>query len=472
MDIALPSSPPPLPEESFSSSPPQLPCYRVRSRKRRLSASAGLSSDPLFSEDASDPELDDGDLPQRKRLFRGPWWTVTRRKSAVIGLRHELGRRGLRVADSGVWMPSDDSEQERASVDISSDLETPEDIQYKAINLRSPVEHEDDQQDVAMRVVHLALEQGRESIDLSGLKLGIISNAMLRPLHQLVRQPQDHGAYRSLIPELQLFMQGNELSTLPTELFSFTNITVLSLRNNRLRALPPALFRLPQLTELNVSGNELSYLPWEALLQTHKSGAYKMICAPNPFHEVELDPIYEKRLTSVILTVLGHMKAGQTASCYVASSTIQWFNSHGTPISSPRAEADSIATNSRKDFTPTLFEYALRRAQKAHALPEAIAMLPSYVPRGIINALHDALTAGEVGNDRCALCDREMIIAKAQWVEYWSELSSIDPREDCLPYMRRVCSSACARPSTIGAHIVSGLGLRSVSPDHVEAITE
>lgn len=77
MDISIPSSPPSLPDEAFNeppSSPPLLP-PPFPSRKRHADYESSLSSDPIFSEDASEESDPNGALfKKKKRYTKGPWF--------------------------------------------------------------------------------------------------------------------------------------------------------------------------------------------------------------------------------------------------------------------------------------------------------------------------------------------------------------------------------------------------------------
>lgn len=102
--MAIPSSPPPDFLEP-PSSPPLPPVLQVPySRKRHLSDYESLSSDPIFSEDAS--ESDEHTGLKRKRHYRGPWWA----HGGPAARLRRMERDG-RNADSGVWMGSDATEE-------------------------------------------------------------------------------------------------------------------------------------------------------------------------------------------------------------------------------------------------------------------------------------------------------------------------------------------------------------------------
>jgi hypothetical protein len=129
------------------------------------------------------------------------------------------------------------------------------------------------------------------STDLeSDLHIQSVPNELLTPLHSLIKRPRflDGDAsprdddFHPLQPSLQLFLSGNSLSILPSELFNLENITVLSLRNNNLEALSPHLSRLHNLVELNTAGNALRFLPWELLALIRRGTLQSMTVLPNP----------------------------------------------------------------------------------------------------------------------------------------------------------------------------------------------
>ena len=99
--------------------------------------------------------------------------------------------------------------------------------------------------------------------------------------------------------QLQLFLAGNQIRSLPRELFGLDKLTVLILREscfsyaswldlractalpgaNQLTHLPPEIAHLTNLRELNVSNNRLQYLPSEMSTMT----LHQLHLHPNPF---------------------------------------------------------------------------------------------------------------------------------------------------------------------------------------------
>jgi hypothetical protein len=300
--MALPSSPPLLPESFNTTSPPLLPVdsellplrpsITGGSRKRQYSDYENFSSDPVFSEGASEGEDEGiGEGPRRKRLVRGPWWC----------LRRNMAKRDRwRTADSGVWLGSDLSDESMDSTFSSQQelakLEVTEKSAYASASSAPPPSSPlDPAQTLAAEEIARCLDSGREVVDLSNIRLTTLPDSILRPLHHLIRpihddlmQPPSEDEFGPLTPSIQLFLSGNKLTSLPRELFSLDNITVLSLRNNTLTTLPPAIGQLKNLKELNIAQNSIRYLPWEMMDLIHCQGPHRQITTrPNPL----LDPI-------------------------------------------------------------------------------------------------------------------------------------------------------------------------------------
>ncbi|KAJ7606108.1 hypothetical protein DFH06DRAFT_1019457 [Mycena polygramma] len=104
--------------------------------------------------------------------------------------------------------------------------------------------------------------------------------------------------------DIQIFLAGNRISTIPVGLLSVDKLTVLSLRGNRLKILPPEIQHLKNLHTLNVAGNELEYLPAEMLEMKLKL----LTIFPNSFKENlvrsahRVPPLVELALRSLFLT--------------------------------------------------------------------------------------------------------------------------------------------------------------------------
>ena len=299
--MAIPSSPPALlvdfseSKDSQAASDAELPLFPPRglSRKRQFSDYGSGSSDPVFSEDASEGDAADYEQPfrRRRKCIKGPWWQ--QRSRAKLSLRRSMARRGrVKLADSGIWMGSDSTDS-TADFSFADREEDPAIESTTSRTLTRPNDTRPPAEALALSAIHACLESGQEMIDLTNLDLESLPSSILQPLHQLIRnshtnhpQPPTEDEFRSLTPSIQLFLSGNKLASLPAELFSLTNITVLSLRNNSLESIPPAICRLQHLEELNISQNNIKHLPWELcdLIQA-KGNSRRIILRPNPFVE-------------------------------------------------------------------------------------------------------------------------------------------------------------------------------------------
>nr|POE51651.1 leucine-rich repeat-containing protein 40 [Quercus suber] len=519
--MALPSSPPLLPEV-LPSSPPallsvDLPSAFPKSLKRQISGYASQqSSDPVFSDTPSDAEqqFDEQGDPKRKKIVKGPWWNV--RRGSECGVRRSLSRRKkIRNFDSGVWMGSDSSEESNASIVPNQQRTQMGDapVGENAIPVTEAI---------AADFIQRCLDEGKEAVDLTDLGLYNISNATLRPLHQLIRhshdqltQPPSEDEFVPLTPSLQLFLANNHISSLPAELFTFTNLTVLSLRSNELSRLPAAIGRLQNLQELNVSGNQLKFLPWEMLeLFSCQQRHREITVRPNPFFE-PVDMTSQTSRTSLAAdrsslpgtripsssnqTVLPGSCSGEpldgmreemnarlqharkscshetmtlSRSCadeliHLASSRIRYFAVDGTPVlpfvesqdeycavPDPMCDARQSVPVSR---VPSLYELALRSLQVNFDIQDtAILQEDITVPQGVVDSVKSAaMNVAEFGNDNCSSCQRQMILPRARWVEYWYHGSPSEEsltRDLVIPFLRVACSWACANPTKVGTY--------------------
>lgn len=97
----------------------------------------------------------------------------------------------------------------------------------------------------------------------------------------------NEDVYTSLEPFLRLFLAGNSLVKVSSELFELSSLKVLSLRNNKLTEIPPAIRRLTSLQDINLSVNRLNYLPWELLWLIKKGDLKHLIVRPNPLWQID-----------------------------------------------------------------------------------------------------------------------------------------------------------------------------------------
>jgi ribosomal protein S27AE len=513
--MALPSSPPRLSSEEPPSSPllPTLNDIDISfpanaGRKRLHSDYGSLSSDPLFSEDASELEFnDEGEQPKRKRLFKGPWWDVGRRPRQSLR-KNMMKKEGFRNVDSGVWMGSDGSSEDSVPMDSPRMKLAFRDETVKQQRPQQGTGWSNNPVAYADAIVQGCLEHGKETIDLSGIGLTTLSNATLCPLHQMIKhvhddltQPPSEDLFAPLTPSLQLILSGNLLTSLPPELFTLQNIMVLSLRNNSLQEIPTNITRLPKLAELNIAGNQLSYLPWELL---HMLRSTESSCSvslrPNPFNVPRLST--EAELPSHTQASGGQAGSSNAASAlrrqlemrfirgrqalnggdedatpkkkrnskeqliFLAPSRIIFRESDGAMARSELSmageeenawEAPVLGTqypprSQASTTAPSLFELALRSAQLSYDLRDVSSNLSKETPPTVCRALEKAAKGVEYGNERCTTCSQGFVVARAEWLEYWfhgHEYYDLS-EEKILPFKRKACSWNCAQATAVG----------------------
>lgn len=504
--MALPSSPPLLCEDP-PSSPPQLPTlsdisFQCAAGRKRLHSDYGsLSSDPLFSEDVSELDFDDDDdQPKPKRLFKGPWWDVGQKPKQSLR-KSMMKKESFRNVDSGVWMGSDSSDDsifgERSKTKLPVRDEHKQQRQQPA--------WQDDPEAFAARKVMDCLENGKEVVDLSGIGLRALSNATLSPLHQMIKHafddltlPPSEDLFGPLTPSIQLFLYGNMLSTLPSELFHLTNITVLSLRNNSLKEIPSSITRLSKLAELNIAGNQLESLPWELFgMLRSTDDVCKVSLRPNPFKVPRLsvgsgspgrasqlhnDTVSPSPLFQQLNERFIHgrkflnggdkdatprkMRDSREQLIFLAPSRIRYLDSDSSVIRSSTASSpngDNIweipvfepqhpPTTQASTTAPSLFELALRSAQVSYDLRDVATTLATSTPPNIVRALEEAARGAEYGNERCSTCTKEFVVPRAEWLEYWfhgHEYYDLS-EEKILPFKRKACSWECAQVTPVG----------------------
>ncbi|KAL0258328.1 hypothetical protein SLS55_007504 [Diplodia seriata] len=310
-------SSPPLPglEPEPPSSPP-LPTTTSTSCKKRARAQSlhehhdtndlcyHASSDPfVFSSDDAPEDVENYNSPARKkRQYAGPWFAHGHKPKSerTTPAKADFSRN----QDSGVWLPSDSSDD--SLIEKLAAASTGPPLFGQVPRPCAPGEPEENPLPVARRVhvpesrptehavahakVHECVEEGNERVDLSALQLRSMSDDLLEPLTHLIRHPKigpevpSEEAYEPFTPSLQLYLSSNQLRSLPGAIWELENLGVLSLRINKLTTLSPAISNLKNLKELNLAGNRLRWLPWELLRLVPPNGNLtRLSISPNPF---------------------------------------------------------------------------------------------------------------------------------------------------------------------------------------------
>ncbi|CEL02905.1 hypothetical protein ASPCAL04068 [Aspergillus calidoustus] len=463
----------------------------------------------------------------RKRRYRGTWWgevaapdvrEVVEAQGYGYGYGNAHGRKmkrkraefkDKRLVDSGVWMGSDESGSVFASEgdrwgeellggSVEEDVRQGEGDNVHVtgngngsgmvsagtrMGFAKKVEEESKEHRVARAIVNDCLERGEDSIDLSNGNLRGLPLGLLRPLQHLTKLPPIKEApiteevYSSLQPFLRLFLAGNGLLCLTSELFELDALRVLSLRNNKLTEVPPAIRRLTKLQELNLSVNRLQFLPWELLWLIKKGDLKQLTVRPNPLLQIEESQISQWHLPTWTETetetqdvmrsceYTGPPPEEAWAPIHVATGPITLYDMEGFPLPdtlsgpNPNSHSHSLSTAQTQpqppSRVPSLREVALLTFSKSTS-PSDTDLIPEDdtpgFPNLMLRLLRLARNVRNAGGRSCSICHRSFVIARAEWIEWW-DCSTYEnglkgarasgERLRPLPFRRLGCSSGC-----------------------------
>jgi hypothetical protein len=311
---------------------------------------------------------------------------------------------------------------------------------------------------------------------------------------------------------LKVFLTANSLSTLPEELFKLETLNVLSLRINAFEELPPGIGNLHNLRELNISQNRLRYLPFEILdLFSSHSNLENLQLHPNPFFEPQFpaqqleqvsEPQYKIGLRSETRTRprrgavsyvppdLGRRSwHNRWRVTYKARTEIRYLGPDGVLIQGPKLPGTSDAANSvphksleiaephhiqhppeprgeHHSHAPSLLEVALAACSQSPQLPHLPSLLHDECPAYLSELLAKAVAKKDSGGSKCTICNRNFIIPRAEWIEWWGIAKGIERKvwnpsmvsaasplrfkemerdviENMVPLIRRSCSWLC-----------------------------
>ena len=270
----------------------------------------------------------------------------------------------------------------------------------------------------------------------------------MRPLQYLTVEisgllPPNQEAYRPILPSLHLLLSNNSLTNLPREIYSLSHLTTLSLRQNNLSEIPSSISRLINLKELNISDNWLRWLPWEILELTRD----KLQVLRVKYNEF-IQPV--SRVTGISRPTSPAWQYSQL----VAATKIAYLDITGSPVrgspptvTSTLEHCPSIAEGIWEQVgmiqpdcgnrVPSLLESALRECTKLSMLEQLLSVLPEDSASLVSRLLRDAWTVKEDGGKTCSVCDRNYIVPRTEWVEWWTENCEL------VPFLRRGCSWKC-----------------------------
>lgn len=415
------------------------------------------SSDPaLFSSDDT-PDAENyspGTKRQKKKTYEGTWWGEKScgNKSVRAGLRNAVTkkRQFRRNFDSGIFMCDDSSaselssgsslEQELLDAQQQRDFDagkpgrdasntstttcvqqtpTPRrsfkfttNIEPKRLSQTVPV---DSTHQYVSAVVQNCLRKNEENIDLTDLALTSLPPSItdLKSMIKRIVASSDDAKLAPFEAELKMFLGNNSFSEFPSNLLELTNIQILSIRQNKLSDLPTGIRNLVNLKELNISSNNLSALPFEVMGLLQKAELRTIQSRPNPWtplptgqeclSDVPLPQILTRSLNYLRRVAVGHLVE------YSPSGNRQLgpnpaMQSKCPPLSEVVLRALSRHNTTKSDLSVLLNEYD----------PET--------PKRLLRMLHLVQSAG---GRHCTFCDREMILPRSQWTEWWDVSSQV-----------------------------------------------
>ncbi|KAF9982596.1 hypothetical protein BGZ65_002686 [Modicella reniformis] len=114
------------------------------------------------------------------------------------------------------------------------------------------------------KLIQGAVEDGVGELDLSNLELTDLPSDICDLNYAIVYN--ERGSFSLSKNRLKLFLSSNHFTSIPMDVFTLSNLSVLSIRNNNIEALPPEIGLLVNLVELSVGGNLLKVLPSQVAL--------------------------------------------------------------------------------------------------------------------------------------------------------------------------------------------------------------
>ena len=292
---------------------------------------------------------------------------------------------------------------------------------------------------------------------------GDLPAEILQPLqlltkHSAIREPPaSQEAFSSLEADLRIFLANNSLRRLPSILFDFDNLRVLSLRHNDLTEIPSAIGRLTKLESLNVSNNQLRHFPYEVLELIRFGKLSYLVAEPNLWTAAQPCEKCTDTDSSPLPRLLPLQKGTIHHVQKVAQSLSDYFRHDGTPLATAqRGNGNSPLELPQTSSSRSLTQATLLFCCKQQNIAELPEWLLDDLPPNVRKLLELARDVQESGGRLCTTCRREMVISRKQWIEWWSLSSyhansaTTSTSDKVYPFLRRQCGLNCAeraRPS-------------------------
>jgi len=320
----------------------------------------------------------------------------------------------------------------------------------------------------------------------------------------------DSPYFVSFTPELRIYLRKNQLREVPREICRLKNVTTLSFLNNNIKELPHTIGDLKDLQELNIAGNEIRWLPYSLLplLQKEKdSHPLRIVTSPNPllspcqfdgptihrwtdiypfvfarqfsegnFANLTTDEQVFSTMVSRLVSAWQRRGDGtpneDTKPTFIASSNIHYFDPVGQLCRTTSSlDYDLTLTKSFEvnltakpnapepsDRSPSLIELASRSLLRSPTpFPDMLREIelqilenPYQLPTSVNRVLGILRDLSNEDLPRCSVCEKQYVIKRAQWMEYWSvnsphsgERTVLSAENIFLPFMREACSWKC-----------------------------
>jgi hypothetical protein len=218
------------------------------------------SEPPLFSSDgpAASDDVSNYDTHRVKRKRQGPWWENEYEEDVHLPKRRIIQSNEEAKQPGQLWLDA-----ERIGPHKTELFE----------NMSRLVENNATCYDL-------------EKAALDGWDLEYIGrlNHVIAPIPDPGMEMPVEGQYRSMVPQLVLKLDDNNIKHLPPVLFSIENLTFLSLRHNCVSYLPSKIRQLRNLESLVLTSNRLGSLPASIFdLMAPPGKLERLDVAQNPF---------------------------------------------------------------------------------------------------------------------------------------------------------------------------------------------